>query len=86
MVSRWQAILYERHRLELARHRYPLYPALAAILEGGPVPGDPESGPARAAPHSVVAVVARTMALSAAADAGNTEELIRSGSHPRFFD
>jgi len=48
-----QAILYERHRLALGKHRYPLYPALAAILEGGPVPGD-ECGPPRAAPHSVL--------------------------------
>jgi hypothetical protein len=61
-----QAILYERHRAALARHRYPLYPALAAILDGGAMPGAAQAGPAN--PHAVIAVVARTMALSAAAD------------------
>ena len=40
-----QAILYERHRAALARHRYPLYPALAAILDGGALPGAAQAAP-----------------------------------------
>ena len=66
LLMKTQAILYERCSTELAMYRYPCYQMLCALLEKEMQAGN----------DSMVCACAQVLAITAAVDPGNAQELV----------